>query len=88
MSLGIAAPCSILPPKFAIPSIAAVYANTTVQQYDNPSRIDPVSNPYLLGADVELPVKNLLQAVYPAVRVDLGNPSLNNFILNPLAHNL
>jgi hypothetical protein len=87
MSLGIAAPCAITPPKFAIPYAATVFANTTVQQFDISYPIDPVNNPYVLDANSEQPFFNLLQAVYAAIRVDLGNPSLNNFILNPLALN-
>jgi hypothetical protein len=58
-----------------------------MKRFESSSPIDPVSNPYLLDADVELPAFNLLQAVYAAIRVDLGNPSLNNFILNPSALN-
>jgi hypothetical protein len=40
-----------------------------------------------LDNDTELVVYNILQAVYAAVRIDLGNPSLNNFILYPAAMN-
>ena len=87
MSLSVATPCSILPPKFEITHAAAVYANTTIQQFDNSYPMDPVRNPYVLDANFERPSFNLLQAVYAAIRVDFGNPSLNNFILNPLALN-
>ena len=87
MSLSVATPCSILPPKFVITHAAAVYANATIQLFDNSYPMDPVRNPYILDANFERPSSNLLQAVYAAIRVDLGNPSLNNFILNPLALN-
>jgi hypothetical protein len=87
MSLGLAALCSISPPKLVITAAAAVYANATILQFDNSYPIDPVDNPYVLDADLERPFYNLLQAVYAAIRIDLGNPSLNNFILNPLALN-
>ena len=87
MSLGLAALCSISPPKFVITLAAAVYANATILQFDNFYPIDPVNNPYVLDADFERPLFNLLQAVYASIRIDLGNPSLNNFILNPSALN-
>jgi hypothetical protein len=87
MSLGLAALCSISPPKLVITSAATVYPNATILQFDNSYPIDPVDNPYVLDADLERPFSNLLQAVYAAIRIDLGNPSLNNFILNPLALN-
>jgi len=84
MSLGIAAPCSISRPTYGVPFVAAVYANSTSQQFDARLPIDPVGNPYILDDNSLLPFHNLLQAIYAAIRVDLGNPSLNNFILNPL----
>jgi len=87
MSLGLATICSISPPKFVITYAAAVYPNATIRLYDSQYPIDPVDNPYVLEADFERPFFNLLQAVYAAIRVDLGNPSFNNFILNPLALN-
>jgi hypothetical protein len=87
MSLGLAALCSIEPPKLVIATAAAVYADATILLYDHSSPIDPVDNPYVLGPDFERPFYNLLQAVYAAIRIDLGNPSLNNFILNPLVLN-
>jgi len=87
MSLGTAVPCSNLPPKFVIHYASSVYANTTVRLFDNGYPIDPIQNSYPLDADIEQPAYNILQTLYAAVRVDLGNPSLNNFILNPLALN-
>ena len=87
MSLGLASPCSISPPTLVITFAATAYPNATILQFDNFYPTDPVNNPYVLDADFERPFYNLLQAVYAAIRVDLGNPSLNNFILNPLALN-
>ncbi|KAF8968029.1 hypothetical protein BDZ97DRAFT_1655514 [Flammula alnicola] len=84
MSLGPAAACAITAPKFAIRYAAAVYANASILQYDNNYAIDPVQNPWVLDADTEQPIVNLLQTIYASIRVDLGNPSLNNFILHPL----
>ena len=84
MSLGLATPCSILPPTFVVTHAAVVYPNATIRQFDSQY---PMDNEYVLEADFEQPFHNLLQAVYAAIRVDLGNPSLNNFILNPSALN-
>ncbi|KDR78892.1 hypothetical protein GALMADRAFT_244536 [Galerina marginata CBS 339.88] len=82
LSLGLAADCGIKPPKFAVSSAAVAYANATVLSYDSSDNVSD-SNPYVLDADTEIPVHNILEAVYAAVRIDLGIPSLNNFILNP-----
>jgi hypothetical protein len=87
MSFGLNASCAINPPQFNIISAAIVFPNSTFDDYDNNLPIDPVSNPWVLDNDTELPVYNILQTVYAAVRIDLGNPSLNNFILNPAAIN-
>ncbi|KIM40014.1 hypothetical protein M413DRAFT_190109 [Hebeloma cylindrosporum] len=85
MSIGLAALCSISRPEVVMTYVSAVYNNATIRLFDNSYPIDPVDNPYVLDADLERPFYNLLQAVYAAIRVDLGNPSLNNFILNPSA---
>jgi len=89
MSLGIDAPCSNSPPKFSIRYAAAVYANATIHRFDKDYPADPVNNnlAHVVGVDWEQPTYNLLQALYAAIRVDLGNPSLNNFVLNPSALN-
>ena len=41
---------------------------------------DPIT---VLDDNVKLPISNLLQTVYAIIRVELGNPSPNNFILHP-----
>ena len=87
MSLGLNASCAVNPPQFSIYSAAIVYPNTTIRFYDSTSPIDPVWNPWVLDNDTQLAVYNLIQTVYACIRIDLGNPSSNNFILNPAALN-
>ena len=85
MSLGLDAPCAINPPQFNISAAAIVFPNSTIRYYNNQFPIDPVWNPWVFDNDTELALYNLIQAVYASVRIDLGNPSLNNFILHPAA---
>ena len=87
MSFGLNASCAINPPQFSIVAAAAVFPNSTIHFYDGRFPIDPVWNPWVLDNDTELAVYNILQSVYAAVRIDMGNPSLSNFILNPAALN-
>src|SRR5271168_3720351 len=85
MSVGLNASCAINPPQFDIIAAASVYPNTTLLSYSNQYPIDPISNPWIFDNDTELAIYNLVQTVYAAIRIDLGNPSSNNFILNPAA---
>ena len=87
MSLGLNASCAINPPQFDIFLAAIVFPNSTIVNYDSRFPPDPVKNPWVLDNDTELAVYNILQTVYAAVRIDLGNPSFNNFILYPAAVN-
>lgn len=81
LSLGLAADCAINPPKFAVTSAAVVYANASVLNYDSSANVSD-TNPWVLDDDTEVPIHNIIESVYAAIRIDLGNPSLNNFILN------
>ena len=87
MSFGLNASCANNPPQFNIFLATAVFPNSTLFYYDSRDPIDPIWNPWVLDDDSELAVYNILQTVYAAVRIDLGNPSLNNFILYPAAMN-
>jgi hypothetical protein len=60
-----------------------VYSNSTIFQYDGHFPINATVNPWVLDEDTEQPLYNLLQAIHACIRVELGNPSPNNFILNP-----
>jgi hypothetical protein len=85
MSLGLDAPCAINPPQLDIVAAAIVFPNSTIHYYSSQFPIDPVWNPWVLDNDTELALYNLIQAVYASVRIDLGNPSSNNFLLHPAA---
>ncbi|KAF8802524.1 hypothetical protein BYT27DRAFT_7261057 [Phlegmacium glaucopus] len=87
MSLGLNASCAINPPQFNIIAAATVLPNSTIYSYDSQAPTDPTWNPWVLDNDTELAIYNLLQTVYASIRIDLGNPSSNNFILNPAALN-
>jgi len=67
-----------------------MYPGSLTKQFDSSRPIDSHNylTPYILNDDIEIPFYNLLQTVYAAIRVDMGNPSMNNFILNPSALNL
>ena len=77
MSLGSSAACGLATPNFTISSAGVVMSNLSFSQ-DTPP--DPVT---VLDDNVKLPISNLLQTVYAIIRVELGNPSPNNFILHP-----
>ena len=87
MSFGLNASCAINPPQFNIFLAATVFPNSTIHYFDSRFPPDPVWNPWVLDNDTELAVYNILQSVYAAVRIDLGNPSINNFILYPAVMN-
>ena len=77
MSLGSAAACGIATPNFTISSAAVVWSDLSFLVNTAP---DPIT---VLDDNVNLPISNMLQTVYAIIRVELGNPSPNNFILHP-----
>lgn len=76
MSLGSSAACGLATPNFTISSAAVVMSNLTYFQDLAP----PIT---VLNDDIMLPMFNMLQTAYAIIRVELGNPSPNNFILHP-----
>jgi hypothetical protein len=77
MSLGSSATCGLTTPNFTISSAAVVMSNLSVSSDTAPELVT------VLDDDLKLPISNLLQTVYAIIRVELGNPSPNNFILHP-----
>jgi len=77
MSLGSSAACGLATPNFTISSAAVVMSNLSYLEDIAP---DPIT---VLDDNLKLPISNLLQTVYAIIRVELGNPSPNNFILHP-----
>ncbi|KAF8068835.1 hypothetical protein FPV67DRAFT_1489900 [Lyophyllum atratum] len=85
-SLGPSASCANQPPPFNITLSTILFSNLTYFEHsmlvpDSPRNI-PVIRQNTFNA-----LSNLIQAFYAAVRIDLGNPSPNNFLLNPAAIN-
>jgi hypothetical protein len=73
-SLGPAAPCGTQSPPLKINGMFEWLGNgSTVQAFSGD----------LLTNDTEGIVSNMVQAVYAAVRLDLGNPAPSNFLLQP-----
>jgi hypothetical protein len=77
MSLGSSAACGLATPNFTISSAAVVMSNLSVFQDTAP---DPIT---VMDDNIKLPIYNLMQTVYAIIRIELGNPSPNNFILHP-----
>jgi len=83
MSLGGTAACALAAPNATIMFATVVYSNSTMLRYNGLLPASAAFNPWVLDDDVEGPLHNLLQAIHACIRVELGNPSLNNFIVNP-----
>lgn len=81
-SFGPTAPCAVQKPEFNITFAASIHANTSLTQHTSLEPTHSVFNPEVLDDNTLGPVSNLIQMVYAAVRIDLGNPSPNNFILH------
>ncbi|KAJ7851481.1 hypothetical protein B0H13DRAFT_2254977 [Mycena leptocephala] len=80
-ALGRQAACAVNVPQFNISSSFVSYANLTFHQY---FASDPLtdSNQPVITNDTYNVLSNVIQTMYAAVRIDLGNPSPNNFLLN------
>lgn len=85
-SLGTSAPCANQVPKFNITFAAAVFPDARLISHtlNQPTSED---NPAVIDSSTEGPLANIVQLIYASARIDLGNPSPNNFILNPAASN-
>ncbi|TFK40231.1 hypothetical protein BDQ12DRAFT_680551 [Crucibulum laeve] len=81
-SLGADASCATSKPAYNISYTSAIFQDIRLLQN---SLYEPISddNPQIFNNDTLAPISNLIQLVYAATRLDLGNPSRNNFILNP-----
>jgi hypothetical protein len=77
-SLGRDAPCALQVPPLNVTSMFEYAPNGKISQY---FASIPGSTP-LITNDTAGIMSNLVQAAYAAVRLDLGNPSPNNFLLN------
>jgi len=83
MSLGRTAPCALVAPNVTIMYASVVHSNSTMLRYNGQFPTSATFNPWVLDEDTEQPFHNILQAIGASIRVELGNPNMNNFILNP-----
>jgi len=80
-SLGRDAPCAHQLPPLNITSQFEYTSPQDLQQYFANQPLSPSNQP-LVTNDTSGIISNLVQTAYAAVRLDLGNPSPNNFLLN------
>ncbi|KAJ7207247.1 hypothetical protein GGX14DRAFT_636808 [Mycena pura] len=83
-SLGRAATCATSVPQFTLSRSFISFSNVTFQQYDPSQPPAPNNQPVITDATSNA-VSNVIQSVAALVRLDLGNPSPNNFLLNTSA---
>ncbi|KAF8216723.1 hypothetical protein K438DRAFT_401838 [Mycena galopus ATCC 62051] len=80
-SLGPDAPCASQIPPVNITNMFEYTSNQNFSQYFANEPASQLNQP-LVTNDTSGIISNLVQGVYAAVRLDLGNPSPNNFLLN------
>ncbi|KAJ7096611.1 hypothetical protein B0H15DRAFT_920975 [Mycena belliarum] len=83
-ALGPVAGCAVRVPQFNISSSFVSYSNLTFQQYFANEPLTDSNQPVITNTTYGV-LANVIQTMYASVRVDLGNPSKNNFLLNPAA---
>ncbi|KAJ7178907.1 hypothetical protein C8R46DRAFT_1323105 [Mycena filopes] len=80
-SLGRVAACAVNTPQFNISESFVSFSNLTFQQYSAGAELSEFNQP-VITSDLYNVLANVIQTMYAAVRIDLGNPSPNNFLLN------
>jgi hypothetical protein len=80
-ALGRVAACAVSAPQFNISNSFVSYADLTFANYFASDPLTDTNKPVITN-DTYNAVANVLQTMYAAVRIDLGNPSPNNFLLN------
>lgn len=78
-------PCAVQAPPLNLTATCAVGENFDLKQ-DN-SFVPSFGPPYELDDTLRPPISNILHLALAAMRVDLGNPSPNNFLTHPDALN-
>jgi hypothetical protein len=85
-SLGVTAPCANDPHPINIDRVTSVFRNGSFNAFD--AFLPPSNtNKPLIKLDWFPRIANLIQVIVASIRIDLGNPSPNNFILHPSALN-
>ena len=85
-SLSSDASCANNAPHFDINGTTIIFGNNSVATFDASLPISGHNHP-LITDNLYPAVVNLARTIHAAVRIDLGNPSPNNFFLNPSALN-
>jgi hypothetical protein len=85
-SLGVADPCAIKPHPIHIDRVTTVFPNGSFNSFD--AYLPPSNtNKQLIKFEWTARISNLIQVIVASIRIDLGNPSPNNFFLHPSALN-
>ncbi|KAF9010454.1 hypothetical protein BDZ89DRAFT_1167690 [Hymenopellis radicata] len=80
-SLGTSAECATSVPTYNVSALALGYADLRVELYSALLPISDTNKPLLMD-DYNAPLSNIVQVIAAGIRLDLGNPSPNNFLLN------
>ncbi|KAJ7861312.1 hypothetical protein B0H14DRAFT_537909 [Mycena olivaceomarginata] len=80
-SLGRDAPCALQVPPLNISSMFLYKSSRDLQQYFASLPVSDLNKPLVTNDTLGI-ISNIVQSAYAAVRLDLGNPSPNNFLLN------
>jgi len=82
-SLGVNAPCANSPPPFNINISTIMFPDGGISTFDSTLPGSPsASNQSHIPGEIFTPFANFIQTIIAGVRIDLGNPSHNNFLLN------
>lgn len=80
-SLGASAPCATEVPTYNIVAATALFSNHSAMQYSAAQPETAFNSPVI--SESALPaVNNIIQLMVASLRIDLGNPSPNNLLLN------
>ncbi|KAJ7718704.1 hypothetical protein B0H14DRAFT_3010856 [Mycena olivaceomarginata] len=80
-SLGRDAPCALQVPPLNISSMFSYKSSRDFQQYFASEPANDLNKPLVTNDTLGI-ISNIVQSAYAAVRLDLANPSPNNFLLN------
>ncbi|KAF7350314.1 hypothetical protein MVEN_01335700 [Mycena venus] len=80
-ALGRVAACAVNVPQFDISNSFVSYSNLTFKQYAAGDPLSDTNQPVITNDTFDV-LANVIQTMAAAVRIDLGNPSPNNFLLN------
>lgn len=84
--MGTAARCANEPQRINIDRVTAVFSDGTFNDFNASQPISDTNVP-IIAPDWYPAIFNLIQVIIAAIRIDLGNPSPNNFLLHPSALN-